>query len=704
MRVPLVAAALTATALTALPAQGCLRPVPPPGGHATAVDLLVPVVYGDGYQTFGSMILPTTPAPSCGWPLVVFVHPFGNSRGFDLSLQLELGAAGFAVWSYDVRAHGQAQAVNVGHAHEGTTMWGPIERYDLAEQIQFVGAQPQWNGIVDATRVAIVGNSQGGGHAWQAAAWSGQPIAAPGRVGTVFPPIACSVAIDLVADHVDDWLRGGTMFSSWFVEAIAGGFTGVPFAPGFVQTCRNAFVAQDPAVLVAAFAAEQRGVGSLLATSPVPVLHSHAYHDNVCDPSSAVVRSEARAGLQRELLGTLGHGVPTNTHEVAARTAAVVRWCNRFLWAVPNEVDLEARSVLAELPLAAAERLDPGHLWSHAVAGALAPAQNATRLFLHDDATMQVVAPTTPQTDAMIQQTVDPFATDFTALDYLTQPPLRTLPAVLARCPLQQRTWTFVVGAESQLVRSAGLHLRVVPWSPRWMLAALLTVEAPGTGEEVMLGGAATVGQASTPGFAEDRVLRLPPVAARLPAGTVVRLRLRNLWQREAPMTPSLEVAPLFHDFRVDVVHADSPAGSWLDLPLEPVAPRLAVAPAILDLAAPVPLAATVRGGTSRGGYPYFGLVGLSGQGPGVPYLNDVIPVDGDWLAITSAASNTSMFAGFLGFLDGAGTATMTFDLVPVGTIPAVLNGLSFTFAAFVWDGPWAPTGAASAPGDVWLR
>jgi hypothetical protein len=408
--------------------------------------------------------------------------------------------------------------------------------------------------------------------------------------------------------------------------------------------------------------------------------------------------------VQRELLGTLGHGVSGNVHELATRTATVVRWCARFLWAVPNEVDLEAHNVLAELPLVAAERADPGHLWSHAYAGSLAPTQGDVRLFLHDDASLQLVAPTVPQQDAVIQQTVAPFATDFTALDYLTQPALRTTAAVLTRCPLQQRTWTFAVGAESQLVRSPSLHLRVVPWSPHWMLAALLTAEAPGTGEEVMLGGAAMVGTASVPGLAEDRELRLPPVAVRLPAGSVLRLRLRNLWLREAPMAPSLEVAPFFHDFRVDVVHADAPAGSWLDLPLVPAAPRLVATPAILDLAAPVPMVATVRGGTMRGGLPYFGLVGLSGHGPAVPYLNDVIPIDADWLALASAASNTPMFAGFLGFLDANGNASMTFDLVPVGAIPAVLNGLSFTFAAFVWDGPWAPTGAATTPVDVWLR
>ncbi len=702
MRLLVVAAGLLSAGVMA---QSCLRPVPPPGGHATNVDLLVPVAYSDGYQTFGSMILPVGAPPTCGWPLVVFVHPYGQSRGFDLGLQTVVAAQGYAVWNYDVRAHGQAVALNPTHPHAGSTMWGPIERFDLAEQILFVGANPAWNGIVDESRVAVVGSSMGGAHAWNAAAWSGQPIAAPGRTGILFPPVACVVASDLVADATDDWLRGGRMFSQWFVEAISGSYTGVAVDPAFLLACRTAFLQQDPSLLVASFAAEQRGIGTLLQTSMVPVLHSHAYHDNVANPLSAVVRGEARTGLHRVVLGTIGHGSPSNIGELAAREALFLRWLHRFLWNVPNEVDLEARSVLADLPATAAERNDPAHAWSHAHAGSLATPANATRLFLHDDFVLRATPPSTPQVEAELAQVVDPLATDFNALDFLTQPSLRTLTSVLSRCPLQDRVWTFVVGDEALLTRSATVHLRVEPDGPHWMLAALLTVEAPGTAEEVMLATNAIASTNSVPGIVEAHELRLPPVAMRLPAGSLLRLHLRNLWVREAPMAPSLEAAPFFHNFRVDVQQGGVGTGSWLDVPLEASRPRLTALPAQIDLATPAPIVATVRGGAARSGYPYFAMVGLSGHGPGIPYLNDVISIDADWLVLTSAAAGPSpLFTGFLGFLDAAGNATVTFDLASVGPVPQVLNGLAFSLGAFVWDGPWAPTGAATPPCDVMLR
>ncbi|MGB3968071.1 MAG: hypothetical protein WBO45_15150, partial [Planctomycetota bacterium] len=146
----LVALLVTAVLAAGVTAQACPRPTPPAGGLPTSLDLFVPVTYSDGYQTMGTLILPIGAPPTCGWPLVVVVHPYGQTRGFDQQLQQALAGQGYAVWSYDVRAHGQALVLNPGHLHAGSTMWGPIERYDLAEQILFVAGNPAWAGVIDA--------------------------------------------------------------------------------------------------------------------------------------------------------------------------------------------------------------------------------------------------------------------------------------------------------------------------------------------------------------------------------------------------------------------------------------------------------------------------------------------------------------------------------------------------------------------------
>ncbi len=700
-----VARLLAAWAIPAIAcAQSCPRPTPPPGGHPANVDLVVPVTYSDGYQTFASLIRPAGPAPTCGWPLVVHVHPLGQSRGFDLDLQQWIAGQGYAVWSYDVRAHGQAATSNLQHPHGGTTLWGPEERLDLAEQIQFVAAQPQWTGIVDATRIGVVGSSMGGAHAWIAAALSGKPLAVPGRPATTFPTIACVAPSDFVGETVDDWLRGGVLFSSWFLEAASGSYAGLQWDPTFLQTCGNAFVAQDPAALLAAFVAEGRPIAADLATSTVPILYRHGYCDSIDSPLNALLRLEPRTSPYRVLLGANGHNGVANDRERERGRALLLRWLHRWLWAEANEVELEPAFLMPEVPLRQLDRDDALFAWSHASRASVAPPATAMRLWLHDDFALRDVAPVTPQVDAVLLQAIDPQATTFTPADYLAQPAVRALANVLTVCPLHELVYTFTTTAETQLVASPVVHLQLEPQHADWMLAALLTVQSSAPGEgEVLLASQGVASRTSQPGVPEQHDLRLPPVATRLPAGTTVRLRLRNLWLQEAPHLVGLEVAPLFHDFQVDIVHGDV-AGSWLELPLEPVAPRLVVDTASLDLAAPVPVQATLRGGSARAGYPYFAAIGISGQLPGAPYLNDVVPIDGDWLVVYSAGSSEPpFFSGFLGFLDGEGNAGIGLDFSSV-VLPQILNGYSLTMAAFVWDGPWAASGAAANACDVLLR
>ncbi|MBM4061557.1 MAG: hypothetical protein FJ265_10755 [Planctomycetes bacterium] len=680
--------------------------MPPPTGWATQLDAVVPLTYTDGYQTFGSLLRPVHPAPSCGWPLVVFVHPLGQTRSDEFGLQSTIAGQGYAVWSYDVRAHGQALVANPNHPGAGSTLWGPVERLDLAEQILFVGGNAAWAGIVDATRVAVVGSSQGGVHAWNAAAWSGRPLAVPGRPAVSFPAIACAVANDYVAEPIHDWLRNGVLWSSWFLEALAGSYAGTPIDAAFLQSARTAFLNQDPAGLLAAFAAEGRGIESNLLTSTVPVLYSHAYHDLIDSPLATLQLLQGMVAPHRTMLSTIGHNTPRNLHERAFRDCLIQRWLHRHLWGEPNEVELEAPFVLSELPLPRTLREDVNHAWSRHHGRDPLVATSRTRWFLHGDLALREVPPVGPQAVQTIDQVIDPLATTFTPADYLASAAVRALANVLLVCPLDEAVYEATLPEERQLDASAAVHLRLVPTHADWMLAALLTVQPPGAGsEEVMLTSTAICSTNSAPGVAEDRDFLLPPVAALLPAGSTVRLRLRNLWLREAPMAQALEVAPRFHDFHLDVVHGDAPSGSWLDLPLQPVRPKLVSTTTWYPLASAPLVALAVRGGVARAGNPYFVTVGVSGHVPGTPFLNDVMPIENDWLVgIVSAAWNQPEFTGFLGSLDAAGHASCAMDFRAFAPLPPGLTGLRLSFAAFVFDGMTSLSGAATNACDVFLQ
>jgi len=692
---------MLAVVSTGLSAQ-CERPVPPPGGFPLQTTLQIPVSYSDGYQTFAALSLPNAPTPPCGWPLVVYVHRLGHNRFEELPLQSFLAEQGFAIWSYDVRGQGEAMTANGGHAQEGTTLWGPIERHDLAEQIAFVAAEPMWQGVIDTDRLGIVGTSQGGAHAWTAAASSGMPLTTPGRAPITFPEVDCIVPRDLVACSCDDWLRGGLLFSTWWIEAVAAGDPSVIIDPAFVQQARSGFVAQAPGSLAAAWQSEGRAVGPLLAGSAVPTFYTHAYHDLINSPLSALERLATVQAPTRTMLSTLGHGVVRNQLENDANDNLTLRWLNRFLWGEDNEVDLEPGNLLALMPLDATDRDDPQSAWSRDQVDELDTPVGSERFHLHDDLLLYGAPPATPQSTVRIEQVLDPTATNFTPTDYFDHAAVRALPNVLSACPLDERVWSLTVPANVRLLRSPTLHLQLTPDAPEWMLAALLTVQAPG-GDEVLLCSNAAASRSSVAGVSEVHDVRLPPVGVEIPAGATIRLRLRNLWLREFPMTPRLAVVPVFGDFGVDLT-LDAGNGCWLDLPLQQSTPHLVLERQSIDLAVAQPVQATLRGGPDHSGDPYFAAVGLAGMIPGTPYLGEIFPVQDDWLLIASAGATGGFYTGFLGFLDSEGNVALGFDYSPAAPLPQFLNGLQITMAAFVWDYQWAPSGQPTNACEILLK
>ncbi|MFK7739694.1 MAG: alpha/beta fold hydrolase [Planctomycetota bacterium] len=693
----LIAGTIAAGAL----ASQCPRPTPPAAGLSYDLQPAIPVVYSDGYQTFSSLLMPTAPAPSCGWPLVVYVHPLGGSRGDESSLQIAIAQQGYAVWAYDVRGQGQADALNLTHPMRGSALWGPVERYDLAEQVAFVANEPQWAGVIDTTRLGVLGTSQGGGHAWAAAALSGQPLSLPTRSPIVFPTVACAIARDLVGNTAQDWVREEALFSTWFLEAASASYAALPFDPAFVQAARDAFIQQDPASLSAAWLADGRDIEALLASSSVPLLYDHAYFDNVSAPGLGVRNAATMMGPTRVLLGTLGHGTPDNLLERDASDNLQLRWLHRWLWDQHNEVDAEVPNVLSQLPLEGALRDDPSHAWSRSTATTLVPTLGAERLYLHEDYSLQSIQPSPPASDPIIDHIVDPAAAQFTPANYFDDPSVRATSSVLAAAPLDELVWSYTIPQEFELVGTCRLELELAADHPSWMVAALLTVEAPGGGSETMLTHGATGSRTSVPAIAELREILLAPTAATLPAGSIVRLRLRNLYLREAPMAQTLACAPLFDDYQVAVKLGHQ---SVLELPLQQRTPDLVVSRQSMLLATADPVQATIRGGAQHADDPYFVVVGLSGSAPATPYLNSFVPAEDDWLFVASAGSTLPYYSGFLGFLDANGDASCTLDYSFAAPLPQLLNGLQLTMAAFIWDYEWSPTGEPTNPCDILLR
>lgn len=679
-----------------LPAQSCERPTVAGGVHGVRIEPTSTITYSDGYVTQANLLLPDTALPSCRWPLVVFVHQLGGSRVAELGLQLKLASEGHAVWNYDVRGQGSGIFLNPNHPSRGTSLWGPVEFADLAEQLQHVSANHAAS--VDPGRIAIVGISQGAAHAWRAAAWSGQPLAVAGRTVTAFPQVRCVVAADYVAESTEDWVRNGTQFSSWFVNVIAD-----DAAPNwnldqdFRVVAAQRFRAQDAQGLLQLWQQQGRPILQQLLQSTVPVLYSHAYHDFIDSPMPAleIVERMTQSPAVRSLLSTVGHDTQRNDHEVRFRDREIVAWLHRHLWEEPPSV-ARARYSLALLPMQGAIRDDQQSLWGRLETESIRAQQQqaqSVRMYLHPDSTLQQGLPASTS-DTIRHEVLDPA---YDAANYLSHISQREVNLLLSSIPLSELVFAAAPLERARTI-SAAPHLELVVSSshPTWALAALLTVEIPGE-PEYMLASAGAARTGDVLNVAHPVTLRFPPVATQLPAGTVVRLRLRNHWLREYPMNRTLEVAPLFHSHEVSV-HFGATGGSWLELPIEDVVPSLLTETVDVDLQRPDPVAFTVRSDVELAGAPCFVTLGALGTEEAMVQAGGfLLPQQEALLPATQAWQLENGGGGPFGTLDAAGGMAASLDLLPFTPLPTELAGLEVEFRAHVL----APVGVpvrSSAP------
>jgi len=691
---PLVLAATVAS----VGAQ-CAKPPIPQAGLPTAVDADVAVTYADGYKTLATFTYPSTTPPACGWPLIVFVHGYGGKR----SVQRTLASRGFAVHTYDVRGQGDAKALNP--TTMGLTMYGPVEKYDLAEQIAF--ARGRWKSLLDPTRVGVTGGSQGGIHSWFAAAYSGKKITISGRGTIVFPTISAVVPENFIPDVMHHFLRGDTLFAVDGINRVFGGNVSAVLDPGTRTAIQQYFLNQDPSGLAARFRNEPgRPTASELATSTVPILYHHAWLDGIEGPREAVrvIESLPSSLIVRSMLSTLGHGSPANDYENTFRFEQKIRWFDRFLWGIANGVEKEARAVVGVMPVRESELTNRSFLWDHRYDASFTPADLAPeRRYLTASGRLEPTpgpagAPTT------IQHRVKP---GYTASTFVSSPAQWQTSTILTNIPLSERTFTMApLAAEQELGGRPRVSLRVVPDADRFTLAALLTARVPGETRDFMLAcwGRGVMG--AKKGVPLSLEFDLPQTVCVLPAGTVLKLIVRNHWLREFPMARSAVAAPYFVSCDVQVRHGTGSDVSWVELPFrKAVRVGLVAALHATPATAPRNVPLTVRGGSARKGMPYLVATSLSGQVPGAPLPGGVLPVNPDAVTVLFLLMTGSPLThGFLGGLDASGQAPAVCGLATLGPLPAALAGHRLTLAAWVHRSPTDLTGHPSNPVDVNFR
>lgn len=372
--------------------EPCAVPLPSSGSGLQPV-LTTEWVASDGYRSRVDVLLPAGPAPTCGWPLVVWVHPLGAGREEPFEQAVGLAVQGFAVALYDVRGQGNSMELN-DPATFGRTLNGLREVVDLAEIIETV---PTWYPAeIDSQRVAVTGTSQGGWHAWLAASLSSRFLPPNPWRDTPFPRIR---AVAARGNDGSPWFGGpGKLaFTEWERLLLFETTEGVHWKPQELAIGQAAFLSQDLTELN--FQLEQFDHRFLLPITVVPVLAHLAHEDSVFRSRDFVQNAKDVGSFSssRFVLGSGVHGAPSNLLDDARFAWDRLLFLRDHLSIELPSGEAEALSVSASpwrariLPRDEVPYLDPSTLWDRRDLESL-PASNFA-LFLTSAGTLGFQAP-----------------------------------------------------------------------------------------------------------------------------------------------------------------------------------------------------------------------------------------------------------------------------------------------------------------------
>ena len=266
------------------------------------------VAMNDGVRLDASVCIPEGRETAGGWPGLLFVHGHGEDRSkadwlAEARRQAERGYLGVC---YSVRGQGGS---------EGLCMHlNAREIFDLQDMIDWALTHHP----IRPDRLGVTGSSQGGWHAWMAAAH--YP-----RVATVVPQ---NIATDLSEFAVPDGC-----LSTWFMT----------------RTMRRRIMSAGLQDLARRWAEEGEwhlirnlfGVASpdhFAGRIRCPVLAIHGWDDRGMPPNSVMRTFDRLTVPKRLLLGLGGHEAPDTSEADSHRASLIDRWLDHWLKGEPNGV------------------------------------------------------------------------------------------------------------------------------------------------------------------------------------------------------------------------------------------------------------------------------------------------------------------------------------------------------------------------------
>lgn len=331
----------------------------------------------DGVCLDASVFTAVTTQPAAGWPAILLIHGHGDtgSKAAMVERANHYAQRGYLVVAYSVRGQGCSEGL--------TFHLGAREVFDLQDVIDWMLAELP----IDPAKLAVCGSSQGGWHAYMAAAHH--------------PQVATVVPENIVTDLADFAVRNGCL-TRWF----------------FLRTMRRRIMSAGLQEMSRQWAINgewERLREWLRPTSPrlfvrrmrCPIFILHGWHDMGMPANEVLALFDALDVPKKLYLGGGGHEGQDIEAAAAARMQLIDRWLDHWLLGTEN-------GIMDEPAITYVQR--PG--WDTVTVNALPPTNAVHQsLYLHVDGTLQTDPPKAPATHANVNNVpLDPAYTLHSAI------------------------------------------------------------------------------------------------------------------------------------------------------------------------------------------------------------------------------------------------------------------------------------------------
>jgi len=313
---------------------------------------------------------PSTPPPAAGYPALLFVHGFGQTKDDEIPSCEVYARLGYVAFTYSVRGHGNSTGLS--------TIMSVQEGRDLDTAVHFLKALP----IVDTNAIGVSGGSQGGLHALWAA---------------INHPEVRAVSANVIVPHwASDMLSHGSARRT-IMLLLRSPF--VRYAP-VRDTLWNLLSTGQYDSLRIRFGAGRDIDTAALNRSRTPLSILLKWQDHYFTPEDGIATFQQYPWEKKLYVGTGGHFSDGSDSEYLVQYEQVSRWFGHYLKhdSLGNPCNTPVIAGFSSLPMDSAGRF----AWAHGPRDTWPPTSaEPFRFYLAPDSLLQLWAPG-PKQDSVV--------------------------------------------------------------------------------------------------------------------------------------------------------------------------------------------------------------------------------------------------------------------------------------------------------------